>query len=162
MSSLFSSLASEPKTMKREPPTDMVILFKPVCFEIMTSFVVLDSLLTITACPCVFVSRVCACACMSAHMCPCVCVCECAVQHMCECLHSVLRTESERQRPLIFSPSESFSKELHGSWGTAMYLPRGRSGVWHFAAIVRRLLCATCGLFSLCLLRLRHRGSNLL
>ena len=82
---------------KREcqmPPTDMVIIFKLVCFEIMTSFVCLipfnnNSLsvsFTLTG------------------YCTCVCVHACTSAHMCECLHAVLRAESERQRPLMFSP----------------------------------------------------------
>lgn len=92
------------------PPTGMVIIFKLVCFEIMTSFVCLSpshnhslsvSFVLTGYCICVYVL------CMHVRLPTCLLLYlrECVVQHMCECLHPVPRAESERQRPLMFSPS---------------------------------------------------------
>lgn len=88
------------------PPTDMVIIFKLVCFEIMTSFVCLIpsnnySLSMSCALTGLFPHALQACvhACMCAHTSTCMC-------DMCEHLHPVLKARREpTAKPLMFRPS---------------------------------------------------------
>lgn len=111
----FSFLTCQPCSIERQecqmPPTDMVIIFKLVRFEIMTSFVCLipsnnpglSTSFTLTGRH-VRVLHVCVRACLPT--CVHLYVCLSALHsHMCECLRRILRVESERRKPLMCSSS---------------------------------------------------------
>lgn len=91
-------------------PTNMVIIFKLMRFEIMTSFICLFPS-NKKHWPClvhllldVSLQQYCTYSCMSA----CMYALECSAHHMWDCSHLIPRAESERQRPLMFCSSLFF------------------------------------------------------
>lgn len=135
------------------PPTDMVITFKLVHFEIMTSFVCLilsNNYCLSTSATLVRVRALtCMCVCVWMHVCR---ACTCTVHHM--RLHPGEGAAESHWCSACFQKTP----QLMGHKNAPAFGPF-RGLAFH---IVCRLLDATYDLFSLCLLRLRQRERNLL